>query len=62
MSLTFSVWRAFRQGRWRGPGGGLGMEGDGDFYFSSNKSDAGDVLYLIEMAKKKLMEICDGRK
>lgn len=36
-----------------------GFGKDGEFYFASNKADAGDVIYHLEMAKKKLLDICD---
>lgn len=38
----------------------VGVDGDGDFYFASSKSDAADVIFWLEMAKKKLLEICDA--
>ena len=37
----------------------IGFGADDNFYFSSSKSDAGAVLYHLEMARKKLMDICD---
>lgn len=33
-----------------------GYDVDGEFYFASNKADGGDVLWLLELAKKRLME------
>lgn len=35
----------------------LGFDGDGDFYVKSSYADGGTVLWLMEMAKKKLLEI-----
>jgi hypothetical protein len=37
----------------------IGFDGNGDFFFSSNKADGGEVLWLMELARKKLMEIGD---
>jgi hypothetical protein len=37
----------------------IGFDGDGDFFFSANKADGGEVLWLMELARKKLMEIGD---
>jgi hypothetical protein len=37
----------------------IGFDGEGDFFFSSNKADGGEVLWLMELARKKLMEIGD---
>lgn len=34
----------------------LGYDQDGDFYFASSFSDGGDVVWLFEVAKKKLLE------
>ncbi len=33
----------------------LGWEPDGGFYFASSKADGGDVLWLLEQAKKALL-------
>lgn len=38
----------------------IGFDEDGDFYFASSKADGGLVIYLLEMAKKKLLEIGDA--
>jgi hypothetical protein len=35
----------------------IGFDQDGDFYFASSKSDGGGVIWLLEMAKKKLLEV-----
>jgi len=35
----------------------IGWDADGDFYFASSAADGADVLWLLEMAKKKLLEI-----
>jgi hypothetical protein len=37
----------------------LGHDNDGEFFFSSNKADGGEVLWLLEMAKKQLLEIAE---
>lgn len=34
----------------------LGFDGDGDFFFASSKANGPDVLWLLEMAKIKLMK------
>ena len=34
----------------------IGWDKDGDFYFASSKADVGDVLWLIEKAKKILLD------
>ena len=38
----------------------IGYDEDGDFYFASSYADGGDVLWLMEMAKKRLLEIGEG--
>lgn len=35
----------------------LGFGKDGDFYFGASKADGGDILWLLELAKRRLMEI-----
>jgi hypothetical protein len=35
----------------------IGFDKEGDFYFASSKADAGEVIWLMEMAKKKLLEV-----
>ena len=35
----------------------LGFDADGDFYFASSIADGGTVIWLLELAKKKLLEI-----
>lgn len=35
----------------------IGYDKDGDFYFASSKADGGDVLWLLETAKKELMDV-----
>ena len=37
----------------------IGWKRDGGFYFASSYADIGDVIFLTEMAKKKLLDICD---
>lgn len=36
-----------------------GLDADGEFYFASNMPDAGNVLWLLETAKIRLMQYCD---
>lgn len=35
----------------------IGYDKRGEFYFASSKADGGNVLWLLEVAKKKLLEI-----
>ena len=35
----------------------IGETDEGDFYFASSIADGGTVLWLMEMAKKRLMEV-----
>ncbi len=35
----------------------VGFDEDGEFYFASSKADSGDVIYHLEMAKHKLLQI-----
>ena len=35
----------------------IGWDSDGEFYFASSAADGGDVLWLLEVAKKKLLEV-----
>ena len=35
----------------------LGFDDDGEFYFASSIADGGAVLWLMEMAKKRLLEV-----
>ena len=35
----------------------VGWAADGGFYFASSAADGGDVLWLLELAKKKLLEV-----
>lgn len=37
----------------------VGYDKDGDFWFSSSGSDGGDVLWLFELAKMKLLRIAE---
>ncbi len=37
----------------------IGYDADGDFYFASTHADGGDVLWLMELAKKKLLELSE---
>ena len=35
----------------------VGLTDEGDFWFSSSAADGGTVLWLLELAKKKLLEV-----
>lgn len=35
----------------------IGYDQDGELWFASSKADGGDVLWLMEKAKKALLEI-----
>lgn len=35
----------------------VGFDEDGGFYFNSSVADGGAVLWLLEMAKKRLLEV-----
>lgn len=35
----------------------IGYTKDGEFYFASNKSDGADAVWVMEMAKKRLLDI-----
>lgn len=37
----------------------IGFDEDGEFFFASNKADGGDALWLLELARKRLMEAGD---
>lgn len=37
----------------------LGYTKDGEFYFSASEAGGPDVLWLLEYAKKRLLEIVD---
>ena len=37
----------------------VGFNGEGDLFFAASKADAGDVLYQLEMAKYRLLKLCD---
>lgn len=37
----------------------VGVDKDGEFYFASSWADGSDVLWWLEIAKKKLLEIGD---
>jgi len=34
----------------------VGYDAEGEFYFAASKADGGDVLWLLELAKKQLLE------
>ena len=35
----------------------IGYDHDGEFYAASSYADGGDMLWLLELCKKKLMEV-----
>ncbi len=35
----------------------IGYDPEGEFWFASSDADGGDILWLLELAKKKLLEI-----
>lgn len=37
----------------------MGWDKSGDLYFASSVADGGDVLWLMEQAKKRLLEIAE---
>lgn len=37
----------------------IGFDDEGEFYFASSIADGGEVIWLLEMAKKKLLEVAD---
>ncbi len=37
----------------------LGYDEDGDFYFASSKADGGDVLWLLALAQKRLLQTAE---
>lgn len=37
----------------------IGWDKDGELYFASTKADGGDVIWLMELAKKKLLEMTE---
>lgn len=39
----------------------VGFDKDGDFYFAANKADGANTLWLLELAKKKILEIGDPK-
>jgi len=38
----------------------VGFDAEGKFYFSSSKANGPDALWLLELAKKRLMDIGSG--
>lgn len=38
----------------------IGYDADGDEYFRSSDADGGDVLWLLERARLKLLSVPDG--
>jgi hypothetical protein len=37
----------------------MGWDEDGEIYFASSSADGGDLMWLMENAKYRLMEMCD---
>lgn len=37
----------------------IGFDNEGEFYFASSKADGANVLWLLEVAKKKLIEAAE---
>lgn len=37
----------------------VGYDKEGEFFFSSTMGDGGDVLWLMELAKKRLLEVAE---
>lgn len=35
----------------------IGWDKNNEFYFSSSQANGGDILWLIELAKKRLLEV-----
>lgn len=35
----------------------VGFDGDGELYFASSVADGGSVLWMFEIAKKRLLEV-----
>ena len=38
----------------------VGFTEAGELYFASSKADAGDVIWHLEMAKFRLLQVCEG--
>ena len=38
----------------------IGYDANGNFFFASSKASGADVIWALEMAKKKLLEIGDA--
>ncbi len=38
----------------------IGWDEDGDFYFASSYADGGTVLWLMEQAKRRLLDVGDS--
>ena len=37
----------------------VGVDADGDLFFAANKADAGAVIWQLEMAKFRLLKLCE---
>lgn len=40
----------------------VGFDEDGELYFCSNKADAGAVIFHLEMAKLRLLKLCEDNE
>ena len=40
----------------------IGLDAEGKFWFASSKADGGDVLWHLEIAKKRLLDIMDSNQ
>lgn len=40
----------------------MGYTEDGEVYFASSYADGGTVMWLMELAKKRLLQIADGER
>lgn len=40
----------------------VGYDTDGDLYTASSKADGAELLWMLELTKKRLLEIGDGGK
>jgi hypothetical protein len=35
----------------------IGWDANGEFYFASSAADGGEIIWLLELTKKKLLEV-----
>ena len=40
----------------------VGQRENGEFYFAGNKADAGATLWLLAMAQKRLLQMCEDNE